>query len=279
MKELNRIFLKPRSGFVKFDLAEFLRYRDLFYFMVLRDVTVLYKQSILGLAWAIINPLFSMIVFSIVFGRLAGIPSDGIPYPIFAFAGLVPWTYFANALNASGSSLVANTSVFTKVYFPRLIIPLTPIVSKLLDFLIGLVFLAGMMVFYGYAPQIKMLLFPVLLVSMILTTAGLGMWLSALAIQYRDVKFALTFLTPILMYAAPVVFPASLILTKFGSTAYLFYGLYPMAGVIEGFRSMIVPDRAMPWELVGMGIVSGLLLFSFGAFMFKRLEAGFADVA
>lgn len=274
-----RIVIKPRSKSVRINFPELIRYKDLLYFLVLRDVTVLYKQSILGIAWAFITPIFSMVVFSIVFGKLANIPSDGIPYPLFAYAGLIPWTYFSNALNSSGSSLVSNAGIFTKVYFPRIFIPLTPILSKLLDLSISLIFLAGLMVYYGYFPGVKLILFPVLLILLILTTAGLGMWLSALAIQYRDVKFAITFITPLLMYAAPVVFPASLVLVKFGSTSYLLYGLYPLTGIIEGFRSMISPDIAIDWSLLGMSTLGALFIFLLGLFVFKKMESRFADVA
>lgn len=274
-----RVTIKPRRKAFRIDFPELIRYKDLLYFLVLRDVTVLYKQSVLGIAWAFITPIFSMVVFSIVFGRLANVPSDGIPYPLFAYAGLIPWTYFANALNASGSSLVSSSAIFTKVYFPRIFIPLTPIISKLLDLFVSLVFLAGLLVYYNSFPGLRLLLFPVLLLLLIITTAGLGMWLSALAIQYRDVKFAITFITPLLMYAAPVVFPASLVLTKFGSSAFLIYGLYPLTGIIEGFRSMIAPDRPINWELLGMSAIGGIMIFLIGALVFKKMESRFADVA
>ena len=247
--------------------------------MVLRDVTVLYKQSILGIAWAFINPVFSMIVFTVVFSRLANIPSDGIPYPLFAYAGVVPWTYFASSLNASGNSLVANSAIFTKVYFQRIFIPITPIISKLLDLFISLVFLAGLMIYYQIVPTPKLLLFPVLLIVLVLFSAGIGMWLSALAIQYRDVKFAITFMTPLLMYAAPVVFPASLIFQKLGSAWYLVYGLYPMTGIIETLRAIIVPGKSIPFELLGMSILGTVIFFTIGLLVFKKMEAHFADVA
>ena len=247
--------------------------------MVLRDITVIYKQTVMGFAWAIINPLFSMLVFSVVFGNLAGVASDGIPYPVFAYAALIPWTYFANTLNAAGNSLVNNTAIFTKVYFPRLIIPLTPVLSKLADFVLSFSVFSIFMAYYRFLPDWNILYLPLLLLIMVLSVAGLGMLLSAMALQYRDVKFAITFVTPLLMYAAPVVFPASLILEKLGPVAYRWYGLYPMAGVIEGFRSAIVPGRQMPWELIGMGSLSALLLFGSGLWYFKKTEGYFADVA
>jgi len=275
----HHIRIEARQGLQRLNLREFWRYRDLLYFMVLRDITVIYKQTVMGFAWAIINPVFSMIVFSVVFGKLAGIASDGIPYPVFSYAALVPWTYFSNTLNAAGSSLVNNTAIFTKVYFPRLIIPLTPVLSKLADFTISFAVLVLLMIYYRFLPGWNILFLPLLILIMLMTVAGLGMFLSAMAIQYRDVKFAITFVTPLLMYAAPVVFPSSLILEKFGPAAYHWYGLYPMAGVIEGFRAAIVPGREMPWELIGMGGLSAIFLFGFGLWYFKKMERHFADVA
>jgi lipopolysaccharide transport system permease protein len=279
MQTTPHIVIEKKKGLASFNLKEFFQYKDLLYFMVLRDITVIYKQSILGFAWAIINPVFSMLVFSVVFGKLAGVPSDGIPYPIFSYAALIPWTYFANTLNASGSSLITNSAVFTKVYFPRLIIPLTPVLSKLADFAISFAILVVLMFYYGYYPTLKLLLLPLLIIIMILATAGIGCWLSSLAIQYRDVKFGITFAVPLLMYAAPVVFPASLILKKFGNTAYELYGLYPMTGVIEGFRSAIVYDKVIPWDLIGMSSVGAVILLAIGFIVFRKMENRFADVA
>ena len=271
--------IKPKRGLVSINLKEVIRYKDLLYFMVLRDISVIYKQTILGFAWAVINPVFSMVVFTIVFGRLANIPSDGIPYPIFSYAALIPWTYFSGAMNASSTSLVNSANIFTKVYFPRIIIPLTPVLSKLMDFIISFMILIVMLFYYRLMPGINILYLPILIVIMITTTAGIGMWLSALAIQYRDVKFAITFVTPLMMYAAPVVFPSSLILEKFGSTVYTLYGLYPMVGVIEGFRAAFVSTKIMPWDLILMGGVSSSILFITGLLFFSNLERKFADVA
>jgi lipopolysaccharide transport system permease protein len=262
-----------------FRFKEFLQYKDLLYFMVLRDITVVYKQSVLGFAWAFINPIFSMVVFSVVFGKLANVPHDGIPYPIFSYAALIPWNYFATSVGASGTSLIGNASIFTKVYFPRLIIPLTPIFSKLADFAISFILLVVLMFYYRYHPTLNLLILPLLMVIMILTTIGLGTFFSALALQYRDIKFALSFLIPLLMYAAPVVFPASLINNKFGSTAYKIYGLYPITGVIEGFRSAIVINKPIPWSLIGMSSIGACALFIIGITTFRRLENRFADVA
>lgn len=278
-KKTPHIVIEKKKGRSAFNLKELIAFKDLLYFMVLRDVTVLYKQSVLGFAWAFINPVFSMIVFTIVFGKLAGVPSDGMPYPIFSYAALLPWTYFANTLNASGNSLISNAGVFTKVYFPRLIIPLVPVLSKLVDFALSFVLLIIMMFYYEYYPTLKLFLLPVFMLIMIMATTGLGAWLSSLAIQYRDVKFGLTFVVPLLMYAAPVVFPASLILEKFGEKAYYLYGLYPMVGVIEGFRAAISPDKPIPWIIVGISALSASLLLFIGVRVFKNLESRFADVA
>jgi lipopolysaccharide transport system permease protein len=279
MQPTPHVIIEKKKGLSSFSLKEFWQYKDLLYFMVLRDVTVIYKQSVLGFAWALINPVFSMIVFSVVFGRLAAVPSDGIPYPIFSYAGLIPWTYFSNTLNASGSSLITNTGLFTKAYFPRLIIPLTPVLSKLFDFAISFVLLIVLMFYYGYYPTAKLFLLPLMILIMIMTTAGLGSWFSALAIQYRDVKFGLTFAIPLLMYAAPVVFPASLILHKFGEKAYLLYGLYPMTGVIEGFRAAVIVNQPIPWHLIGMSAIGASVLLIIGFIVFRKLESRFADVA
>jgi lipopolysaccharide transport system permease protein len=247
--------------------------------MVLRDITVVYKQTILGFAWAILNPVFSMLVFTVVFGNLASVPSDGIPYPIFSFTALLPWTYFSASLSGATNSLVGSSGLFTKVYFPRIIIPLTPVLSKLADFFIAFSILVLLLIYYQVSPNINLIYLPLLIILMIMTSAGIGMWMSALAIQYRDVKFAITLLVQLLMYAAPVVFPASLVRDKLGEAAYFLYGLYPMTGVIEGFRAAIIGANPMPWNLIWMGSIVALVLFISGAFYFRKMERVFADVA
>jgi lipopolysaccharide transport system permease protein len=271
--------IKPREGLSPVNFQEIRRYKDLLYFMVLRDITVLYKQSIFGIGWVIVAPLFSVVLFTIIFGRLAGVPSDGMPYPLFALCGILPWTYFSTSLTAASNSLILNANIFTKVYFPRLILPFTPVLSKLLDFGIGFIFLLIVMLYYKYAFSIKLFAFPLLIVIMIMTTSGLGFWLSSLALQYRDIKFALTFMIPMMMYAAPVVFPASLVLNKFGYTTYLLYGLYPMTGIIEGLRSIVAVDKPIAWDMIAMSAGGGLLMLIIGTRIFKKLEAKFADVA
>ena len=258
------IVIRPQKSWQLINFKEMLEYRDLLYFMVLRDVKILYKQTVLGFSWAIIRPLFSMIVFSIVFGGLAKLPSDGIPYPVFSYVALVPWTYFSASMTKSTQSLVQSINIFTKVYYPRLIIPLTPILSGLVDFFIALLMVGGLMAFYSILPTWNIIFLPLLVLLMVITSAGIGVWLSALAIQYRDVRYATIFLTQLLMYAAPVVWPVSLITDKFGNTAKLIYGFYPMAGVIEGFRSALLGQNPMPFDLIGVGSFSALLILLTG---------------
>lgn len=277
--KLQKVLITARKKWQLFNLKEIIYYKDLLYFFILRDITVLYKQTILGFFWAILNPVFQMVIFSVIFGKLASISSDGIPYPIFSFAAILPFNYFSQSLSGASASLVGTVNVFTKIYFPRILIPLTPVLSKLADFFIAFLILICMMIYYGITPNANIVFLPLLILLMILSSMGIGMWLSSLAIQYRDVKFALNFITTFLLYAAPVVFPASLILEKFGSDLYILYGLYPMAGVIEGFRASLLGFRPMPWDLIGMGSLSSVILFISGALYFNKSERVFADVA
>ncbi|KAA3663538.1 MAG: ABC transporter permease [Chloroflexi bacterium] len=274
-----QIVLQPEKGWQPINWRELRDYKDLLFFLVTRDVKVVYKQTIFGFAWAIINPLFSMIIFTIIFGNLVDVSSDGVPYPLFSYVALVPWAYFSSTMNASTLSLVSNASMLTKVYFPRLVFPMTPVFAKLVDFAVASIIIGVLMVWHKTPLSVSILLLPVLTLLMMLTAAGIGMWLSALAIQYRDVKHLMPVVSQILMYAAPVVWPASLISERFGTTARLLYGLYPMAGVIEGFRSAILQTNPMPWDLIGLGSVSALAIAISGAFYFKRMEMIFADVA
>lgn len=274
-----KTIIEPRPGWQLIDWREMIRYQDLLYFMVKREIIILYKQTILGFAWAIIRPVFSMIVFSIVFGGLAKVPSDGIPYPVFSYVALVPWTYFSTAMTKSTQSLIGGAGIFTKVYFPRLIIPLTPVIAGLVDFIIALGVVGVLMAYFHIVPTLNVLWLPLLVIIMIMTSAGIGMWLSALAIQYRDIRHAIQFMSQLLMYAAPVVWPVSLLSEKFGDSVLLWYGLYPMVGVIEGFRSALIGTNPMPWNLILMGAISGMFLLLTGALYFRRKERIFADVA
>lgn len=271
---LPQIEITPKKGWQLIDFKELWEYRDLFFFLVWRDIKVLYKQTVLGFLWAIIRPVFSMIVFSIVFGKMAKVPSDNVPYPLFSFAALIPWTYFSTAIAGSTQSLISNVNMLTKVYFPRLIIPMTPVLAGLVDFAIAFIVLAAMMIWYKIMPTTYILFLPLLIVLMILTASGMGMWLSAMSIQYRDVRHAIQFVLQLLMYAAPVVWPVSLIPAKYR----LIYGIYPMAGVIEGFRSSLLGTNPMPWDLIWVGGIVSFLVFVSGAFYFRRMERIFADV-
>lgn len=269
------VVIQSKSEWKLIDWRECLEYRDLFYFLVLRDVTVLYKQTILGFAWAILNPLFSMVVFTVIFGMLLKVPSDGKPYAVFSFAALLPWTYFSQSLSGATGSLIQGTSLFTKVYFPRVFIPLVPVFSKLVDFAIALVMLVGLMIWYQVAPSKNIVFLPLLLLMMMLTSAGVGMLLSAMAIQYRDIRHAMTFMMQLLMYAAPVVWPVSKVPAEFR----IWYGLYPLAGVIEGFRAALLNTGPMPWGLIGMGSITAGIVFLLGSLYFRQTERSFADVA
>lgn len=278
------LVIRPRTGWQLVDWKEFYEYRDLFRFLIWRSIKVQYAQSTLGIGWAVIQPLFSMIVFTIVFGKLAGVESDGVPYAVFSFAALVPWTYFANALTEGTNSLVGNTNMLSKVYFPRMMLPLSAVFAKLVDFGISFIILAALMIYYGSVPTLGALLLPFLIGLMILTAAGIGMWLTALAVQYRDIKFAMNFVVQLLMYCTPVVYPASLIPWTYqigGYTVYprLLYALNPMVGVIEGFRSALLGTTPMPLVLIGVGTLSATLLAVSGCLFFRKKERLFADVA
>jgi lipopolysaccharide transport system permease protein len=269
------LVIRPKKGWQVVNWSEMIEYKDLIYFLVMRNIKAIYKQTVLGFSWAILRPVFHMIVFSVIFGKLAKIPSDGLPYPIFSYAAVVPWTYFSTSMTRSTSSLIGGAGMFTKVYFPRLIIPFTPIISGLVDFIIAFSLIFVLMAWYGIPPTINILFIPVLVILMMLTASGIGMWLSALAVQYRDVPYGVQFLSQLMMYAAPVAWPVSLIPEEYR----FFYGFYPMAGVIEGFRSALLGHNPMPWTLIASGSITAILLFFFGAFFFRRKERIFADVA
>jgi lipopolysaccharide transport system permease protein len=269
------VIIEARAGWRGVDWRELLRYRDLFRLLAWRSIKTRYAQSVIGVGWAVVQPLFSMLVFTLVFGRLARVPSDGAPYALFSFAALVPWTYFANALTDSTGSLISNSGMLSKVYFPRLVLPLAAVAAKLVDFGISLVLLLVLMAFSGRMPTPGIAALPLLVAIMVLAAAGAGMWLTALAIQYRDVNYAMSFFVQLLMYAAPVVYPASLVPERFR----LLYALNPMVGVIEGFRSALLGTRPMPWAMLAIGASTALLLAITGALYFSRKERLFADVA
>jgi lipopolysaccharide transport system permease protein len=265
--------IKPPSGFEAIDFAELRRYKDLFYFLVLRDVKVLYAQTVLGFSWAIVNPAVQILLFSIIFGAVADVPTDGLPYVLFSTVAIIPWTYMSEAMIQSSQSLVSEQSMLGKVYFPRMIFPLTPVLAKLLDFSISLLLLVGVLLFYGVAPTWNLLWLPVFAVFMLFIPAGLGMWLSALAIRFRDVKFAMSFIIRLLIYTAPILYTASSIPAQYRFV----YSLNPIVGVIEGFRASLL-GTPMPWEFILPGLAMSVLLVLSGAIYFRRMERVFVDV-
>ena len=267
--------IEARPAWRLVDWKELYNYRDLLRFLVWREIKVRYAQSAIGIGWAIIQPVFSMIVFTIIFGRLAKISSDGSPYALFSLAALVPWTYFSNALVDGTNSLVTEANMLKKVYFPRILMPLSAVFAKLVDFTIAMCLLFGLMVFFQAPPTWGVLMFPVLILLMMSTAFGMACWLTAFAIQYRDVKHAMNFVVQLLMYAAPVVYPASLIPEKYQ----LLYALNPMVAVIEGFRSALLGTNDMPWAFLAVGIASSTTITLTGLLYFNKKERIFADVA
>ncbi|MFC1815188.1 ABC transporter permease [Thermodesulfobacteriota bacterium] len=268
------IHIKPKKGWQLIDFNELKQYRDLFYFLVARDINVKYKQTVLGGLWAIIQPFFLMVVFTLFFGKLAKIPSDGIPYPIFNYTAMVAWTYFATSIAASSNSLIGNTSLISKVYFPRIIIPLSSVLAGLLDFTIAFAVLLGMMFFFHIYPTVKVFMLPLLVLIMILSSSGVGFFLSALNAKYRDIKFTIPFLLQLWMFASPIVYPASLIPEKYR----LLYAINPMVGVVEGFRSAILGTTTFNGSMVIVSAVVSVTCFVFGLLYFKQMERYFADI-
>jgi lipopolysaccharide transport system permease protein len=272
--QLPTILIRPPQGWVSLNLRDLWEYRELLYFLTWRDIKVRYKQTALGAAWAIIQPFMTMVVFSLFFGRLAGMASNGLPYPIFAYCALLPWNYFAGALDRAGNSLVGSANLITKVYFPRAVIPLSAVLAGLLDFGIAFLVLIGMMLFYGIVPTAAILTLPLFLLLAMLTALGVGLWLSALNVQYRDVRYALPFLVQFWLFASPVAYPASLVPEPWR----VLYGLNPMAGVVEGFRWALLGQAATPGPLLAVSVVMACVLLASGLFYFQKMEETFADV-
>jgi lipopolysaccharide transport system permease protein len=269
------IRLERSRGWVSVKLGELWEYRELLYFLAWRDVKVRYKQTAIGAAWAILQPLTTMVIFILVFDKIANIPSDGLPYPIFAFSALLPWNFFANALNRSSNSVVNEAHLITKVYFPRLIMPLAATLSGLIDFAIAFVVLVGMMVWFSIAPTWGVLALPLFLLLALLTALSVGLWLSALNVMYRDVAHTIPFLTQIWMFASPIAYPVSVVPEKWR----LLYSLNPMAAVIEGFRWALLGNEIQDFGLIFVSAVVVVTLFFGGIVYFKRMERIFADVA
>jgi lipopolysaccharide transport system permease protein len=260
-------------GWVSLGLRELWAHRELLYFLTWRDLKVRYKQTVLGAAWAVIQPFFTMVVFSLFFGRVAGIPSDGVPYPIFSFAGLLPWGLFANSLGRSSNSLVGSAHLISKVYFPRLVVPISSVFSGLVDFAIAFVVLLGMMLYYSMWPTSAALLLPVFVLLALITALGVGLWLSALNVQYRDVGYLSAFLIQLWLFATPVAYPSSLLPEPWRTL----YGLNPMVGVVEGFRWALL-GTSPPGPMIALSALVSVAVLVTGALYFRRLERTFADV-
>jgi len=268
------VVIEPSRGWVPIRLHELWEYRELLYFLTWRDIKVRYKQTVLGAAWAIIQPFFTMVVFSLFFGRLANMPSDGIPYPIFSYAALVPWTFFAHWLSQSSNSLVGSANLIRKVYFPRLVVPIASVMSGVVDFVLAFVVLLGMMLYFGIVPTINVIWLPLLLLLSFVTAMGVGLWLSAMNVQFRDVRYAVPFLTQFWLFATPIAYSSSLLPQPWRTL----YGLNPMVGVVEGFRWALLGTETAPGPIIIVSALVAVGLMVSGAFYFRRVEKTFADV-
>lgn len=266
--------IEPSRGWLSLRLRDLWEYRELLYFLTWRDIKVRYKQTVLGAAWAIIQPFTAMVIFSVVFGKLARLPSDGLPYPIFTYTALLPWNFFATALNRSSGSLVGSASLITKVYFPRLIIPISAAVGGAVDFAVAFVILLGMMAFYSVVPTAAVFTLPLFLLLALATALGVGLWLSALNVRYRDVGYIIPFLVQIWLFASPVAYSSSLIPAHW----HALYGLNPMAGVVEGFRWALLGTEQGPGSILAVSVLVVIVLLVSGALYFRRMEKTFADV-
>jgi lipopolysaccharide transport system permease protein len=266
--------IRPSRGWASLKLGELWQYRELLYFLVWRDIKVRYKQTALGAAWAIIQPFFTMLVFTLFFGRLANIQSDGIPYALFSFTALVPWTFFANGLSQSADSLVGSANLIKKIYFPRLVVPLAAVLSGVVDFALAFLVLLCMMLFYGRTPTLNLIWLPPLLLLALITALGVGLWLSALNVEFRDVRYVVPFLVQVWLFATPIAYPSSLLHEPWRTI----YGLNPMVGVVEGFRWALVGTNTAPGAMILVSALAAVAILVSGAYYFRRMEKTFADV-
>ena len=272
--DLIHVHVEPSKGWVPLKVRELWEYRELLYFLTWRDVKVRYKQTALGASWAILQPFLTMVVFSLFFGRLAQMPSDGIPYPIFSYAALVPWTFFANGVTHSANSLVLNANLIKKVYFPRLVIPIAGVFSGFIDFGLAFIVLIGMMLWYGFVPTVNVIWLPLLILLAVVTSLGVGFWLSAVNVQYRDIRYIVPFLIQMWMFVTPIVYPSSLLPEPWRTL----YGLNPMAGVVEGFRWALLGTEK-PEAIVLVSALAAVALMVSGLYYFRRMERNFSDIA
>ena len=267
--------IEPTHGWVGLKLGELWSYRELLFFLTWRDIKVRYKQTALGVIWAIIQPVMTMIVFTLFFGKLGKISSDGLPYAIWSFAALVPWSFFSNGLNHSTNSLVSSANLVKKIYFPRLCIPISSILSGVVDFILAFAVLLVMMPFFKVYPTVNVIFLPFFLLLALVTSLGVGLWLTALNVQYRDVRFIVPFIAQIWMFASPITYPSSLITNE---TLRMLYGLNPMVGVVEGFRWALLGTNTQPGPMIAVSAVAAVLILVSGAFYFRRMEKHFADI-
>jgi lipopolysaccharide transport system permease protein len=266
--------LEPTKGWTSLKLKDLWEYRDLLGIFVWRDLKVRYRQTVIGVLWAIIQPFLTMVIFSVFFGGLAKIPSDNIPYPIFSFAALVPWTFFSNSINQASNSLVNSAEMIKKIYFPRLTMPIASMLSGLVDFLLAFIILIGMMFYYGFVPNKNILWFPFFLSLAMMTSLGVSLWLSAMNVQFRDVRYLIPFITQAWLYATPVAYSSSLLVEPW----HTLYGINPMVGVVEGFRWALLGTNAAPGATVIVSFIVALGILVSGAYYFRRMEKTFADV-
>jgi lipopolysaccharide transport system permease protein len=273
MSNIPLIVISPPKKWAPINLRELFTHRELLYYFIWRDIKVRYKQTGLGIAWAIIQPLFAMIIFTVIFGKLAKIPSEGIPYPLFSYAAILPWTLFSEGLTRSTTSMTSNANIMTKVYFPRLILPIAGILSPLIDFFIAFIILIFLMLIYGFMPSINILFLPAFLLLLLLTSLSVGLWLSSLNVQYRDFQYTLPFLIQLWLYSSPIVYSSNLIPAKYQTI----YGFNPMAGVIEGFRWLLL-GTPPPNQMILFSAFVVIVLLVSGIFYFKRMEQYFADI-
>ena len=268
------LVIKPKYGFLNINWQELVEYRELLFFLALREIKIRYKQTIMGAGWAVLQPFFTMIVFTLIFGGLASMPSDGIPYPLFSYSGLLLWTYFSVSLTNSGNSLVGNSALLSKVYMPRLFIPTAPCLAGLVDYLIAMSILVLMMIYYVFVPNITLIMLPIVVFVTFLLATGLGYWLSSICVKYRDVKFVLPFFVQLLMFVSPVIYPASIV----GENLRWVLDLNPLTGLINAHRACLLGNTPIDWYGFGISVVITLVIFVTGILYLKRTEKDFADL-
>lgn len=274
LTNLPKTRIQPSKGWVSLNLRELWEYRELLYFFVWRDLKVRYRQTILGIFWAIVQPFFTMVIFSLFFGKLSQVDSDGLPYPIFSYAALVPWTFFSNALSNASNSLIVSANMLKKIYFPRMMLPIATVIAGLVDFLLAFIVLIGMMWFYHLVPTINIIWLPLFLLLALITSLGVSLWLSAMNVQFRDVRYTIPFLTQAWLFATPIAYSSSLLSEPWKTI----YGINPMAGVVESFRWALLGADTAPGPIIIVSSVAALALFISGAYYFRRLEKDFADI-